>query len=269
MLWRVGTDAIKHQTNSAVRERWWINVMEMEFSTSLGARFALLCWVGLTQRSLAVSDPRLYRCFDSALIPPTQILPRPLYSVIKVILIQKLHFPHPSSIIICEAYFKCRVINHVMVEAPPGLWACLERFPFMSGRLLLVSSHLKSTSHTVNHLAFVEEKSNLHTNYCEMFAWKFMLQRSNADLDGRAKAPFLLLISHLYSFIFSIILSSAQSFSPIPLFFWGRKYFLSSSCSNCHLPTSLKDRKVGVWAANHWFQLPDHLGKNMCGEMNE
>lgn len=107
------------------------------------------------------------------------------------------------------------------------------------------------------------------TNYCEMFAWKFMLQRSNADLDGRAKAPFLLLISHLYSFIFSIILSSAQSFSPIPLFFWGRKYFLSSSCSNCHLPTSLKDRKVGVWAANHWLQLPDHLGKNMCGEMNE
>lgn len=47
-----------------------------------------------------------------------------------------------------------------------------------------------------------------------------MLQRSNADLDGRAKAPFLLLISHLYSFIFSIILSSAQSF------FLGQKVFL-------------------------------------------
>lgn len=90
------------------------------------------------------------------------------------------------------------------------------------------------------------------TNYCETFAWKLMLQRSNADLDGRAKAPFLLLIKQLYSFIFSVILSFAQSFPLILLFFWGRKYFLSSSCSNCHLPMSLKVRKVGVWAGSNF-----------------
>lgn len=107
----------------------------------------------------------LYCCFVAALIPPTPILPRSLYSVIKVILIQKLHFPHPSPIIIFEAYFKCRVINHVMVEVPLGLWACWEIFPFISSRLLFVSSHLKTASHKVNHLAFVVStagRSNLH-----------------------------------------------------------------------------------------------------------
>lgn len=68
LLWGVSTDATKHQTNSAVRGRWWINVMEIEFSTSLCARFALLCWVGLTQRSLAVSDPRFQRTSPLSLL---------------------------------------------------------------------------------------------------------------------------------------------------------------------------------------------------------
>lgn len=56
------------------------------------------------------------------------------------------------------------------------------------------------------------------TNYCEMFAWKFMLQRSNADLDGRAKAPFLLLISHLYSFIFRSFCHLHNLFPRSPFF---------------------------------------------------
>lgn len=88
-----------------------------------------------------------------------------LCTVIKVILIQKLNFPHPSPIIIFEAYFKCRVINHVTVEAPLGLRACWEIFPFISSRLLFISSHLKSTSHKLNCLAFVvltDETSSLH-----------------------------------------------------------------------------------------------------------
>lgn len=243
--------------------------------------FAESVWPSDPRRyqTLASGGPRLYRCFDSALIPPTQILPCPLYSVIKVILIQKLHFPHPSPIIISEAYFKCRVINHVMVEAPPGLWACSERFPFTSGRLLLVSSHLKSTSHTVNHLAFVEGKSNLHNKLLWNIRMKIYAGEKNLHIRNEVTLIWMAVLRRrFYLFYNNFTLSSSASFCHLHnLFLWSSFFSGAESISYpppaptacCHLQTSLKVRKVGVWAANHWLQLPDHLGKNMCGEMNE
>ncbi len=76
---------------------------------------------GTSPQCRSQTPAALYCRLVPAFIPPTHILPRSLYSVIKAILIQKRHFPHPSPVIIFEAYFKCRVINHVMVEVPLSL----------------------------------------------------------------------------------------------------------------------------------------------------
>lgn len=123
---------IKHVC--AAREQGCIDGGNGLFETTL-CTFGLLTELLLPSESCSVwtrlpAALCLYCCLVPALIPPTQILPRSLYSVIKVILIQKLHFPHPSPIIIFEAYFKCRVINHVMVEVPLGLLSMLGDISF-------------------------------------------------------------------------------------------------------------------------------------------